>query len=162
MPAHIAANTVTLIRWLLVVAAVCAIPSFAAAEEGTEHAHEPNYIAVFVGAASEERRESGLALGIEYERRLNASLGVGAIVERTFGDIDATIYALPIAYHSGPWKLYAAPGTENGDAGNDALMRFGAEYGFEVNKWEIAPQLDIDFIDGDRVLVLGITFGIGY
>ncbi|MEE4185560.1 MAG: hypothetical protein V2J12_07330 [Gammaproteobacteria bacterium] len=124
--------------------------------------HEPNTIALFVGRASEQRREAGLALGIEYERRLLPSFGIGALAEHTFGKIDTTVYAVPLAYHNGPWKAYLAPGFESGNAGNDRLVRVGIEYGFERGEYEIAPQVDLDFVDGQRVLVIGITFGKGF
>jgi len=32
---------------------------------------------------------------------------------------------------------------------------------FEVGRFEIAPQLDVDFVDGDQVLVFGVTIGRG-
>lgn len=138
------------------------LPSSAAAEELEHSDHDPNTIALFVGAASEQRRQSGVAVGIEYERRLRPFFGLGALAEHTFGKIDTTVYAVPLAYHTGPWKAYVAPGLESGDAGNDKLLRIGIEYGFEHGDWEIAPQFDIDFVDGERVIVLGVTVGLGF
>ncbi|RLA31915.1 MAG: hypothetical protein DRR11_09610 [Gammaproteobacteria bacterium] len=117
---------------------------------------------MFIGLTSEDRRESGLALGIEYEYRLNRSFGIGVLAEHTFGDVDTTVYAMPFAYHSGRWKAYVGPGIEDGDLGNESLWRVGAEYAFEVGRWEVSPQLDIDFIDGDTALVLGVTIGKGF
>lgn len=51
------------------------------------------------------------------------------------------------------------PGIEDGDHGNESLFRLGSEYGYEVGTWEISPQIDVDFVNGDQVLVLGVTFG---
>ncbi len=56
----------------------------------------------------------------------------------------------------------AAPGIEDGEHGTEKLVRIGAEYGFEVKGWEISPQVDLDFVDGDQVFVLGVTFGRGF
>jgi hypothetical protein len=42
------------------------------------------------------------------------------------------------------------------------LLRFGVEYGFEVGKFEIAPQIDYDFVDGDNAVVVGVTLGWGF
>lgn len=60
---------------LLVVATLILTPylSALACADETEHKEEfhANFLAVFIGLTSEERRESGLALGIEYEYRLN-------------------------------------------------------------------------------------------
>jgi len=150
----------------LVVATFILVPylSAPALAEEPEHHEElhSNYLALFIGLTSEDRRESGLALGIEYEYRLNRSFGIGVLAEHTFGDVDTTVYAMPFAYHSGRWKAYVGPGIEDGDLGNESLWRVGAEYAFEVGRWEVSPQLDIDFIDGDTALVLGVTIGKGF
>jgi hypothetical protein len=125
------------------------------------HDFHPNLIALFVGVTDEGRHEA-LALGIEYERRLNESFGVGLVAEHTFGDLDFWVYAVPFAYHTGPWKFYIAPGVEDGDHGSESLVRVGGEYAFEVGDWEISPQLDVDLVDGEEVFVLGVTFGKGF
>jgi hypothetical protein len=43
-------------------------------------------------------------------------------------------------------------------ASGDARAAFGFEYG----AWEISPQLDVDFVDGESTFVLGVTFGKGF
>ena len=125
------------------------------------HNFHPNSLALFVGVTDEGRHQA-LALGIEYERRLNESFGVGVLAEHTFGDLDFWVYAVPFAYHTGRWKFYIAPGVEDGDHGSESLVRVGGEYAFEVGEWEISPQLDVDLVDGDEVFVLGVTFGKGF
>lgn len=84
------------------------------------------------------------------------------MAERTFRDFDSTVYAMPFAFHTGTWKFYVAPGIEDGDHGSETLVRLGTEYAFEVGAWEISPQLNIDFVDGDEILVLGVVFGKGF
>jgi hypothetical protein len=143
--------------------------AFACAEEtahdGESHGHaeHKNVFALFVGAATEERRDKGPAIGLEYERRLNTWFGIGVLAERTFGDLDSMVYAIPFAYHSGAWKAYIAPGIEDRE-GHEAedFVRIGAEYAFEAGSWEIAPQVDLDFVEGSRVFVIGVTFGKGF
>ena len=139
-------------------------PALSQHHEQSEHDFHKNYLALFVGVTSEDRRDGAATVGLEYERRLSESFGVGALVEHAYGDLDFTVYALPFAYHSGPWKLYAAPGIEDSEhhAGNEFLFRLGVEYGFAVGRYEVAPQFDIDFVDGEEVFVLGITIGRGY
>ena len=117
------------------------------------------FVAGFVGVTHEGRRDNGAALGIAYERLLTSSFGLGAIAEHTFGDLDFRVYAVPFAYHTGPWRLYVAPGVEDGDHGTESLVRLGAEYAFDVNRWEISPQLTVDFVDGEEVFVLGTVLG---
>jgi hypothetical protein len=130
--------------------------------ESAHAEHHPNLLAGFVGVALEDRRDNGLAVGIEYERRISERFGVGGLAEYTFGDFDVTVYAVPFAFHLGRWKLYGAPGIEDGQHGTEALLRIGAEYGFQVGSWEISPQVDLDFVDGDQIFVTGVTFGKGF
>jgi len=152
-------------------ACLCCVSSLALAQESrgadeqrenSEHSEfHKHVVAFFAGVAHQGARDNGLALGIEYEYRLSSSFGIGALAEHTFGDFDTWVYAVPFAYHRGPWKVYAAPGREDGEHGGESLLRLGGEYGIEAGKWEIAPQLDLDLVDGEETWVLGVTFGKG-
>ena len=153
-----AATVVSFLFWLALSPVVHADSD----ENGSEHEYERNLVAVYVGVTSEDRRDKGLALGIEYERRLTQSFGVGVLAEHTFGDLDFWVYAVPFAYHTGRWKFLIAPGVEDGDLGADFLVRVGGDYAFEAGRWEIAPGLDIDFVDGDQVFVVGVSIGRGF
>ena len=144
--------------------------AFAAGANGQEsehgghdaaHSYHEHVVAGFVGMAFEGSRDEGLALGVEYERRLNERWGIGALVEHTFGDLDVWGFGVPLAYHSGPWKFYTAPGIEDGEHGSEFLLRLGVEYGFHRGIWEISPQVDIDFVDGEEIYVIGVTVGRG-
>jgi len=130
------------------------------AEEAGAEEEKNNSLGVFVGVTSEERREKGLALGVEGSHFFTESFGVGGVLEYTFGDIDTLVGAVPLVYRRGKLKLYAGPGFEDSDASDNPefLIRAGTEYGFEVGSIEIAPQLNIDFVDGDTVLVVGVLF----
>ncbi len=130
--------------------------------EGTPHEYHKNMIAGFIGATTPERRKASPAFGIEYERRIWARFGIGALAEYTAGHEGFWIAAVPFALHNGPWKFYVAPGFEDSSEGTKPLLRLGGEYGFEVGRWEISPQIDVDFVDGNQVLVMGVTFGLGF
>jgi hypothetical protein len=151
---------------LLLVAA--SLQSATASEGGHEESHEahhfhPNFVGLFVGVALEDRRDNGLAVGLEYERRLNESFGIGGLAEYTFGDLDVWVLGVPFSWHIDNLKLAVAPGIENGDErGSEFLVRFGGEYAFDMGTWELAPQIDIDIVDGDTVFVLGAVFGFGF
>lgn len=157
------------IRLKLPLAALCILCALSVFPQSGEHepssshdaAHDShrNFVAVFAGATLEGRRDGGPALGIAYERLVTRSFGIGVIAEHTFGDLDFWVYAVPFAYHTGPWRLYVAPGVEDTDHGTESLVRLGAEYAFEVSTWEISPQLALDFVDGEEVIVLGVVFG---
>lgn len=149
--------------WVFVILGV---PVLAGADErgggesdGDEY-HE-HTVAFFVGAAEEGAREDGIAVGVEYEHRRSRRFGIGVLLEHTFGDVDTWVFAVPFAYHGGRWKVYAGPGVEDGQEDNETLLRVGGEYGFEVGDWEIAPQLDVDFVEGEETWILGVTFAKG-
>ncbi len=129
--------------------------------EATQEFHR-NFVAGFVGVAHEGRRDNGFALGIAYERILNESFGIGVIAEHTFGDFDFWVYAVPFTYRAGRWRLYIAPGVEDDGQTTESLVRLGAEYAFEVGALEIAPQLAMDFVGGEKVLVLCVVIGKGF
>jgi hypothetical protein len=130
--------------------------------ESTHGSHK-NVISIFAGVTHEGRRENGAALGVGYERLLSDSLAIGVLAEHTFGDADVWVYAVPFSYRFDRWKFYIAPGIEESDQhGTESLVRLSAEHAFEAGSWEISPQLAVDFVDGDEVLVLGVVFGWGF
>ena len=162
--------------WLTAVLfAMCASPIYAqtvehdssehepAAGHETEHHDHKNVLSFFTGLTHGGRRKNAVALGVAYERLLNKSFAIGVIAEHSFGDADFTVYAVPFAYRMDRWKFYIAPGIEESDAhGSESLVRLGTEYAFEAGTWEVSPQIAVDFVDGDEVLILGVVFGKGF
>lgn len=131
------------------------------APHDVSHDYHPNMLGIFLGETFEGREEE-FTIGLEYERRISPSFGIGAFAEYVSGDLDFWVYGVPFAYHTGPWKLYVAPGVEDGEHGSEFLVRVGGEYAFEVGEWEISPQLNLDFVDSEEVWVLGIVIGKGF
>lgn len=148
--------------------ALVLMPGAACAEDTHDEHHgshdfHANVFGVFGGITDEDHHDPAFTLGLEYERRLSAEFGIGVIAERAFGDLDFSVYAVPFAYHAGHLKLYAAPGIEDSrHHGSEFLFRLGAEYGFAVGEYEISPQFNIDFVDGEEALVLGLVFARGF
>jgi len=127
------------------------------------HAYHPNVVGVFAGVTSEERREGSFTLGLEYHRRFSEQFGIGVVAEHVFADHDFNVVAVPFSWYLGQWKLFAGPGFEKSDHHDrEFLARVGAEYAIPVGKIEISPQIMVDFVDGDSVLVFGLTFGKGF
>lgn len=118
-------------------------------------------LGIFLGGTF-EGREQEFTSGVEYERRINRSFGVGAVVEYVWGDLDFWLIAVPFAYHKGPLKFYVAPGLVDSDGGTDFLARVGGEYSFEVGEWELSPQLNLDIVDGEESWVIGVVIGKGF
>lgn len=136
-------------------------PLVVAAED--EHGSHQNHLAVFGGFTGEARRERSFSLGLDYERRISESFGVGALLERASGDRDFWVAAIPFSLHRGHWKFSVAPGIEHEEGhGDHGLIRVSAGYGIKINGLEIAPLLAVDFVEGDTVLVMGITIGMGF
>jgi hypothetical protein len=134
--------------------------SQAESEPESERSETMNSVGAFAGFTGANRRENGLTLALTYERRITESFGIGAEVERVFGDLDFWLVTVPFAYHRGSWKLFAGPGVEKPDGGDyEGLIRIGGEYGFEVSeKWEISPVLALDFVDSDTEVIGGVLF----
>lgn len=132
--------------------------------EESGEANKQNLVGLFVGLTGESRRENGLALGAEYTRRLTESFGIGAIVERTAGDLDFWLAAVSFGWYKNRWKLYAAPGIEDvdGESGINELLRIGGLYAFEAGRWEIAPQVNYDIVAGENAVIVGVAFGWGF
>lgn len=153
--------------WLLVATAALAVsPRGTGAQEGEPASAEeefPRHVAgLFLGNTAEDRRaedrRDGLTLGLEYEYRAAAAWGIGISLEHAGGGIDSGVVVLPVARHHGPWKVYAGPGMERREEGEEALFRLGVEYGFHFRGIEVSPQVDVDFVDGERLFVLGVVF----
>ncbi|GAB5413403.1 MAG: hypothetical protein Cons2KO_10060 [Congregibacter sp.] len=118
---------------------------------------EPHHtVGVFLGDTTEDRRD-GVTLGLEYEYRASTKWGLGLTAEHVAGDFDTNVLVLPVAHHRGPWKFYAGPGVEFADEGEEPLFRAGVEYGFHLGEFEVSPQIDVDFVDGERLIVFGVV-----
>ncbi|MFK8041779.1 hypothetical protein [Congregibacter sp.] len=128
------------------------------AEHYQGHGYPHHTLGVFLGDTTETRRNQGITLGLEYEYRASERFGVGAILEHVGGDFDTNIAVLPVAYHRGPWKLYAGPGIEDSEEeGSTFLVRVGLEYGFHFGKYEVSPQIDVDFVDDEHLFIFGVV-----
>ena len=60
------------------------------------------------------------------------------------------------------WRFLVAPGIDihDEDGDNNFLFRAGAAYELEIaESWSITPEFNVDFVDGDEVLVYGLSFG---
>jgi hypothetical protein len=153
-------------RWVLPTI-VYLLSAGAIAEESAhgghgEAHHHKNLVAGFIGITGEDRRERALTLGVDYTRWLTPTMGIGVGVERAFGDLDFTVVAVPLSFRFDRWKFFAGPGTEHSHGDTEFLIRAGAEYAFEQSGYEVAPKFMLDFIDGDVVIVGGVSVGFGF
>ena len=145
---------------------LCCFPAGAAEsvdrEDEDSDEHHKNVLAGFVGL-THERREDGLALGFEYQRRLTKNVGVTVLAERTWGDFDFWVVAVPVHFRAKRWRFGIGPGIERKQGGNtEGLIRVAIGYAFEAEHVHYAPALSVDFVDGEQVYVLGIGVGFSF
>ena len=133
------------------------------ADHGHGHGYHTHTFGVFIGRA-QDGRENAPAVALEYEYRFNKRFGLGGFAEYTGDEADFWIAAVPFGFHFGNLKTYIAPGLEKGHHGTHELLRLGAEYAFALSDdgWEIAPQINIDFVDGEEVWVFGVLIAKGF
>ncbi len=150
---------------LIIPIAFCLIiapTNLVSAESEHEH-HEGNYHQghfgeLFLGNTHEDG-EDGFSFGLIYEYRWNELFGVGGFWEYAAGDFDKWSVGLPLFIH--PYKGFrfvVAPGLDHKDSENEFLFRTGIAYEFEFGSWAIAPEFNVDFVDGEEALVYGLSF----
>ncbi len=59
-------------------------------------------------------------------------------------------------------RFILAPGFDYRQDRHDFLFRAGVGYEFEIDRWSISPVFNVDFVDGEQVLVYGLSFGYGF
>ena len=137
------------------------------AEEPHWHSH-PHHISLLV-AGTDDDEETAFTLGVDYEYRVSEFLGVGAVLEHAFEDIDATTLLAVADLHF--WRgliVQTGPGVEridgdNGDSDETELIyRLGTLYEFEVGPYTVSPQIHYDFSSGEDAVIFGLAFGFAF
>ena len=153
----------------LLAAAWILCPSVAWSTEDADHGGLPHHhLALFVGGGLEtehgESSRAGFALGLVYEYRFHEKWGIGAAVDALGQNTTReTAVAVPVSFHpTERWRLFAGPGVEFTDHGDELLIRMGVGYEIPLHgKWTIAPEFAADFIEGGKRLFIG-GFALGY
>jgi hypothetical protein len=160
-----------------------------AREGAAEEREHSNELGVFLGGTN-EKDETHSTIGLEYERRLSESFGLGAVVERVDG-IDAWVFLAPLSFepvrHLG-LVLYAGPGFETkkrevdvepavsthvpegepGDGERDTffVFRTGVGWALELGRLGLHPQVELDLArengKWESALVFGVAVGFGF
>ena len=131
-------------------------------KETPEHHHG---VELFLGNTQDDG-ENAFSIGLTYEYRLSELFGIGGLIEYAGEDFREWILAVPFFLHPYKgWRFLVAPGIDidDEDGDNNFLFRAGAAYEFEIaERWSITPEFNVDFVDGDEVLVYGLSFGYGF
>ena len=156
------------------------------AHEGEEH--HTNRLAVFLGGTHAEDETQG-TIGLEYERHLAGPVGLALAFEYAGGDfreyilgagvqinpVGGLIFTLGAGLERRPVEEEHGeePGTDpevevasnEVDGGKESLFvfRLGVAYEIELgDRWSLAPQFNLDFVDGEVVEVFGVSVGFGF
>ena len=128
--------------------------------ESVEHRHR---LGLFLGGTHEESNDD-FATGLGYEYRMSNLFGVGGFVEHARREDQVLTFGVPLDVH--PYKglrFLLAPGLEHEGSESRFLMRTGAGYEAEIGRWSMAPEFNIDFVEGGhRALVYGLSFGYAF
>lgn len=119
---------------------------------------------IFVGTTHADD-EFYNTIGLEYEYRLSQSTGVGVAYEHVSDyheGAGANLFALQMFYHPNTHiKLGVGVGQERiggHDARSDVFYRLSAAYEYHVEPFEIEPTIDVDLLDGETSVVVGVAF----
>ena len=138
-------------------------PVMAMTGEEAEGAEYPHRLELFLGGTQAEE-SLDLAVGLSYEYRLSRLFGLGAFLEYAKKENDVWVFAVPVYFH--PYKGFRfllAPGVEREVSRNRFLFRAGVAYEFEISRWSIAPEFNVDLPDGGpTALVFGVSLGYAF
>jgi hypothetical protein len=111
-----------------------------------------NRVELFLGNTHEEG-ENAFSTGLSYEYRLHEFFGIGGLVEYAGMNAREWVLAIPLLIH--PYKglrFALAPGLElPKEDKNEFLFRVGVAYEFEIGRWSITPEFNVDFVGGKRL-----------
>lgn len=131
------------------------------------HGHSRHHAGFFIGGVSRfehGHRETGGAVGIEYEYRLAPRWGLGVLAERVaVGDGRELAAVVPLSWH--PWRglrLSVGPGVEFHDGSGEFLGRVAAGYDFHLGHFTLSPEVAGDFTRVAQSVVYGLTIGYGF
>jgi hypothetical protein len=123
----------------------------------------PHHLALVVAGTTDEE-ETAFTLGVDYEYRLAQLVGLGAVVEYAFEDIDAlTLIGVADVHVWRGFAIQTGPGVEFIDGESpEFVYRIGGLYEFEFEGFTLSPQVHYDATTGEDAVVYGISFGFGF
>lgn len=126
--------------------------------------HGLHHLSVLVANTHASGEGNSPTIGLDYEYRVNKLLGVGAILERADGKLNATTLLAVADIHF--WNgliMQVGPGFERSNHDSIFVTRLGVLYEFEVENFTISPQLHWDYHDGEpNTIVAGAAFGFSF
>jgi hypothetical protein len=155
--------------------------------EGEQSSHHSrahlNEVAVFLGGTDEPGHDTEFTWGLDYKRRIAERWAVGALFDYAGGGQRNSVVAPMVAFWPGlgNLQLLAAAGVEfhqGGDGGGhqksgegggtdeDAtyfLFRLGIGYDIHLGgSFGLVPNLNVDFVNNEKVWVYGLAVTYGW
>lgn len=123
---------------------------------------KPHHLSVLTGGSYiDEIDDTFFTFGVDYEYRFNRLLGLGSVVERTFGDVEAaTILAVADIHVWRGLVFQVGPGAEFVEDKTFIIGRMGTLYEIELeHEFTISPQFHYDLSNHEDTIVFGIAIG---
>lgn len=122
-----------------------------------------HYPGVIIGMTNAEG-ETENTIGFEYEYKFTSSFGLGAVWERTpkgHGGDGVNVAVASLFYHPNKeWRLGVGVGEER-IGGKKVkykdLTRLSVTYEFMTENFILAPEVAVDFIEGEQATFLGVA-----
>jgi hypothetical protein len=152
---------------LLFTLALLAMALPAHAQEGSAEGFHRFHAAALVGESHEGAR-NGITFGGDLELRLARFVGIGLTGEHVNEPFRENVFVAPLIIHpSHGLRLMVGPGVERATREEaphgfeqHLLLRGGVGYDFSLRHgWTLDPDVAVDFVDGQRVLVYAIAIG---
>lgn len=122
-----------------------------------------HYPGIIVGATNAEG-ETESTIGFEYEYKFNSSFGIGGVWERTpegHGGDGVNVAVASLFYHlTEEWRLGVGFGEERiggKKVKHKDVTRLSVTYEFVTDNFILAPEVAVDFIDGEKATVVGVA-----
>jgi len=165
------------VRLATTVVALAVFPSAAASELTEEpstrshgHAtHKRNEAGVFLGVTAGGEKDGGGeedatgTIGVEYRRNFSRKVGVGLLLEFSGGERRNHVGLVPVTFMLGSKaQLIVGAGWER-HSETEFLGRLGFGYSIGLVPGNmIRPEINVDFVDGEKLVVLGASIGWGF
>ncbi len=123
--------------------------------------HGPHHLSLLLAGTDVSSEDPAFTIGGDYEYRLNDLIGVGAVIEHAFGELEATSVLAVVDIHIfRGLALQVGPGYEFSEKHDVFIGRVGALYEFEFGQYTLSPQLHYDIHDGvENAVVFGLAIG---
>ena len=133
------------------------------------HEHERNEIGVFLGITAGGEKDGGgkedatATIGIDYRRNVSSKVGVGLLLEFSGGERRDHVGLVPVTFMLGSSaQLIVGAGWERNEE-TEFLARLGFGYSIELVPGNtIRPEINVDLVDGEWLVVVGASIGWGF